>query len=327
MACHVLMILGQTLVAPFGLGAYFVGLVRIIEGESVRDVPLPEMCIVGRHWSCHLRLTSTAVPQFWFEIRWIDNTWAWRPLNRVNETRGAGAIDSQGWRFISKTARRNTRVTIGADVAIEFTDVLPPAPFAVELTTGQVLGGERLDEICESIADRHYRFGWEHELDDSHRLQDGDIIHSVNGIYRLNLPSQDSQTLVAQLHLGLDDCSLRINVGELWASFESDQVMVRATGECVRVLAAYAVVRRDESYTDGGWLTAPESHQRWLELGGNPASGIERLGFERGKLRSQLRKAGVMDVKDLFERKTSGYRTMLRLSIPADEILVLDDFD
>ena len=113
-------------------------------------------------------------------------------------------------------------MTIGADVAIEFTDVLPPAPFAVELTTGQVLGGERLDEICESIADRHYRFGWEHELDDSHRLQDGDIIHSVNGIYRLNLPSQDSQTLVAQLHLGLDDYrSLRINVGELWASFES----------------------------------------------------------------------------------------------------------
>ena len=131
------------------------------------------------------------------------------------------------------------------------------------------------------------------------------------GIYRLNLPSHDTHTLVAQLHLGLDDCSLRINVGELWASFESDQVMVRVTGECVRVLAAYAVVRRDESYTDGGWLTAPESHQRWLDLGGNPASGIERLGFERGKLRSQLRKAGVMDVKDLFERKTSGYRTML----------------
>ena len=232
----------------------------------MRDVPLPEMCIVGRHWSCHLRLTSTAVPQFWFEIRWIDNTWAWRLLNRVNETRGAGAIDSQGWRFISKTARRNTRVTIGADVAIEFTDVLPPAPFAVELTTGQVLGGERLDEICESIADRHYRFGWEHELDDSHRLQDGDIIHSVNGIYRLNLPSQDSQTLVAQLHLGLDDCSLRVNVGELWASFESDQVMVRATGKCVQVLAAYAVVRRDESYTDGGWLTAPKAISVGLNL-------------------------------------------------------------
>ena len=190
------------------------------------------------------------------------------------------------------------------------------------------MGGERLDELCESIDDRHYRFGWEHGPDDSHRLQDGDIIRSDAGIYRLNLPSHDTHTLVAQLHLGLDDCSLRINVGELWASFESDQVMVRVTGECVRVLAAYAFVRRDvESYTDGGWLTAPESHQRWLELGGNPASGIERLGFERGKLRSQLRKVGVMDVKDLFERKTSGYRTMLRLSIPADEIFVLDDLD
>ena len=85
--------------------------------------------------------------------------------------------------------------------------------------------------------------------------------------------------------------------------FRKRRKLCQSHRECVRVLAAYALVRRDESYTEGGWLTAPESHQQWLKLGGNPNSGIERLGFERGKLRSQLRKAGVLDVKDLFERK------------------------
>lgn len=300
------------------------GALKLTDGSATRVIPISEVCLVGRHWSCHARFFSSSVPQFWFEVRWLGQNWGWRPLNRVDETRGSGSVDKNGWRIINSLSRRVARITIDEGIVAELTDTTPPQAFAMNVENNEFVSGDALEDLYECVDDRFYRFGWEHGADASYELKDGDLVSSGTSLYRLFFPVLGAPTLVAQLHLIIDECSLRISVSELWASFESDESSVRVTGECVRVLAAYALVRRDESYTDGGWLTAPESHKQWLKLGGNTNSGIERLGFERGKLRSQLRKAGVLDVKDLFERKTSGYRTMLRLSTRADQIIFID---
>ena len=179
-------------------------------------------------------------------------------------------------------------------------------------------------DLWECVGDRFYRFGWDHASESDFELRDGDLVSSEDTIYRVFFPMPGTPTLVAQLQLMVGDCSVSIDLETLSASFESRDASVEVSGECVRVLAAYAIARRDEPLANGGWLTVNESHERWLDLGGNPNSNSERLGFERGKLRNQLRKAGVLDVKELFERQKAGYRTRLRLGLAPDQIFLAD---
>ena len=249
--------------------------------------------------------------------------WAWRALNSIEETRGAGRSLPNGWRSFLRTASRNPRISISDDVWIEFIDLSAPSAFAQDVETGDFIDGEALDDLWECVDDRFYRFGWDDAREDEFELRDGDLVSSKGTLYRVFLPLDGPHTLVAQLHLMVADCAVTLDVERLVATFESNDVSVSVTGECVRVLAAYALARRDEHFSEGGWLTAQESHQRWLQLGGNPTSSADRLGFERGKLRNQLRKAGVLDAKDLFERQSSAHRTMLRIPLTPDQIVFI----
>ena len=121
------------------------------------------------------------------------------------------------------------------------------------------------------------------------------------------------------------DCEVTIDLDNLEATFETSRSSAVIKGECVRVLAVYALPRRDEHYTDGGWLNSVESHSRWLALGGNPKSKPDRIGHERGKLRTKLNKAGVSDVQSLFERRSSSFRTTIRLGLAPEHIHVVGD--
>ena len=296
------------------------GMVRISEMGESRELFMPEICLAGRHWSCHVQFRSGKVPQFWFEVRWFEQGWAWRPLNSIEETRGSGASLGNGWRAIRLTGNRPPRVTIAENVWVEFFDLTPPSAFAQNVETKGFLSGHALEDLWECIDDRFYRFGWEDARESEFELRDGDLVSSEGALYRVFLPNEGAPTLVAQLNLMVSDCSVTINLKKLTACFESSQTSLEVNGECVRVLAVYANTRLDEHFDDGGWLSAQSSYQRWLGLGGNPNSNAERLGFERGKLRNQLRRQGVLDVKGLFERQTSGYRTALRLSLNPDQI-------
>jgi hypothetical protein len=296
------------------------GMVRVSESGVTRDVRVPEICLVGRHWSCHVGLSTTKVPQFWIELRWLEATWAWRALNSIEETRGAGKSLPNGWRAFRRTSSRNPRISIADDVWVEFIDLTSPSAFAQNVETGGFIDGEALEDLWECVDDRFYRFGWDDAREAEFELRDGDLVSSGGTLYRVFLPLDGPHTLVAQLHLMVTECTVTIDVSRLTAVFESKDAAVTVTGECVRVLAAYAQARLDEHFVEGGWLTAQESHQRWLDLGGNSASAVERLGFERGKLRNQLRKSGVLDAKDLFERQASAHRTLLRIPLTPKQI-------
>ena len=296
------------------------GIIRVHQPGNTRELLVPEVCQVGRHWSCHIKLTANHVPQFWIELRWLDHQWAWRALNRLEQTRGSGAQLRNGWRGFSATSSRNPRISIADDVWVEFVDLTPPQAFAQNVETLEFIDGDALENLWECVDDRFYRYGWEDAGESAYRLRDGDLVSSEGALYRVFFPVSGTPTLVAHLNLMVADCTVSIDVARLAARFESETASVSVTGECVRVLAAYARARADEHFSDGGWLTASESHQRWLDLGGNPNSNIERLGFERGKLRNQLRRHGVVDAKVLFERQTSAHRTQLRLSLNPDQI-------
>ena len=133
---------------------------------------------------------------------------------------------------------------------------------------------------------------------------------------------RDTDTMLGSMDLATQECEVEIDLDAMTATFESSRGSASASGECVRVLAAYALARRDENRVDGGWLTAQEIYNRWVDLGGNASSKMDRPGFERGKLRNQLTKQSVTSVKSLFERRASGARTEIRLNMPPDGISV-----
>jgi hypothetical protein len=51
----------------------------------------------------------------------------------------------------------------------------------------------------------------------------------------------------------------------------------------------------------GGWLRAEDAHAAWVALGGNPAAPLERISWERCRLRSVLARDGAVGVGSLFE--------------------------
>jgi len=304
------------------------GIIRLCHGESTRDILLPEVCQVGRHWGCFAHLTSRSVPYFWLEIRWMGSLWAWRTLNSHDETRGSGALQANGWRSLRQDSTRAPRVSIGSDAWIEFSDLSPPLAFAQDVNSTALIKGQALEDLWECFDGRIHRFGWEESAVPDGQLSDGDLIMHEGRLYRVFCPRLSPPTVVAQLQISMTDCDVTIDLNTLQAVFESSHKATTVKGECVRVLAVYAQARRDEHRVDGGWLSAQEVYDRWVAIGGNPKSKLDRPGFERGKLRTQLTKQGALDVKKLYERQSSGYRTTIRLALdPASISIVGDELD
>ena len=94
--------------------------------------------------------------------------------------------------------------------------------------------------------------------------------------------------------------------------------MYRA-GDCVRTLLVYAEALDS---ADEGWLSAEDSFKQWIFEGGNPQSTPERIGYQRGKVRTQLKEAGVPDSerKRLWERRTHDGQPEMRLTLKTANI-------
>jgi hypothetical protein len=112
-------------------------------------------------------------------------------------------------------------------------------------------------------------------------------------------------TADAILDLLSPDLAVEIDLARLTATFHSGPARVTVRGECARVLHVYLRARRSE-VPAGGWLTPQEAWSEWVAAGGSAASPKERLGWERGKLRSQLSRLHVANVDALFEISREG---------------------
>jgi hypothetical protein len=88
------------------------GMLRISDGDSRRNMPLATSNLVGRSWSCLARFRHPSVPMYWLEVRWYGGQWAWRVLAGAGRTRGAGPSVGDAWRAFTTSGARPARLSI-----------------------------------------------------------------------------------------------------------------------------------------------------------------------------------------------------------------------
>lgn len=274
--------------------------------------------LVGRHWSCLACLPIEAIPLFWLELRWTGNNWVWRSLRDDGLTRGPGSVDAKGWRALHN-GKTTPRIHGPSGVEIRFDELGPPQAFLQKLTDDEQLIGEALDEHLELWEGQALSLGWEDRPGEKRHI-DGDVLVIRDDSYRLHLPSDEHMT-------GGDGCDLRhpnitfeIDLSRLFLRVSGPSFERQCHGEFVRMLAVFAQQRCLDEVDEGGWLNGDEAYAAWLELGGNPASPSERLGWDRGKLRNALARSGFYGLAWLFERQRSARRTRIRLALSAAQI-------
>lgn len=280
----------------------------------LRVVPLASVSLFGRHWSCHARVGDPVVPMFWLEVRWRgDAGWNWRDVAETDGTVGPGEVLDGAWRGMTVRAGRGTRVRGPGDTWIELTDASPPGLVLADLHSGELLDGadaeERVEVRHDGVADPRR----DHEA--SLLLRDGEVIVVDGRAWRVHVPFVPVDTSRRWVDVSDAGCALDLHRETLTATFTTARGSVTARGECVRVLLVYAVARSNEPIDDG-WLASTEAHAAWVALGGNPDSVVERLSWERGKLRSALTRAGAMGLDGLFERRTWAGVPEFRLGLP-----------
>ncbi len=274
-----------------------------------RSVPLASSTLIGRGAACHARVADAAVPLYWLEVRWLGEGWGWRALGAESLTRGQGSPDAAGWRRLHTGGGRGTRVTLDGAAWVELVDGRPPEPFVVDLQTGERLLGEALEVAVETGSDRWVPASA--EGDPACALTDGEVFVEGGRALRAWIPQVPDATRSARMHLR-DGIDLDIDVDGRVATFSQGGAEVVVRGECVRVLAAYARARDDDD-PRGGWLTPQQAWERWVALGAEPSWPLERLGWERTRMRSALGRAGVGGLELLFETERAGMAWRLRL--------------
>ena len=144
-----------------------------------------------------------------------------------------------------------------------------------------------------------------------------DVVQTPGKLWRVyrstELPDTASQSLA------LHEATLDVDPEALRATFTFREREVTVEGEAVRILWVFAEVRVAGS-EDGGWMSAAETFAAWQEAGGNPGSSQKRMSWERGKLRTELRRQGVHGASGLFVKKGSGPKTLLRLDLLPERI-------
>lgn len=297
------------------------GTVQVNVGDEQIVRPLAEVTLVGRHWGCHLCLNDRRVPLFWLEIRWFARGWMWRALNPNNDTRGAGQIVQAGWRVLQRTGEMPRRVSLGEGLWLSLVDDGPPGVFGVDISTGEVLEDAALGELTERLGDQVVAIGWD-EAEETRVVHDGDVLVTDGRAVRMHVPGRVPSTHQSGIDISVGGVGLEVDVERLEARISRSEAEVVVQGEPVRILAAYALARRDEHYDDRGWLEAQEAYSFWVQLGGNPGSSLKRMGWERGKLRTLIARTGTAGVAKLFERRRRGNQTLLRLALAPDSIQI-----
>jgi hypothetical protein len=274
-----------------------------------RSVPLVSSTLIGRGPACHARVRDPSVPLYWLEIRWLGDGWGWRALGADLHTRGQGAPDAAGWRRLRTGAGRSHRVTLGEHVWIELVHDGPPESFVMDVTTGERVTGELLERIVEMWPERMLPVAA--DGDPTRALEDGEIFVADGRAYRAWLPTVVDATRGTRMDVR-DTVHVDIDVEQRRATFSQGGSEVVVRGECVRVLAVYAAAR-DADPARGGWLTPTEAWEAWVAMGAEASAPLERLGWERTRLRGALARARVGGLEALFETQRDGMEWRIRL--------------
>jgi hypothetical protein len=284
-------------------------------GEA-RHVPLAAACLVGRAGGCLARVSDLAVPSYWLELRWAEGSWRWRALAGGERTRGVGMLAEDGWRTLPLTSpARPQRLRLDDVLSVELLEGGPPEAFLLDLQSAEVCAGEELLRIVEVRPDGAL-LPFSAEGDPSARLQDGDVLVWEGRPWQVHLSEGPEPTARVRIDLARPGVSVDVDPEALRATFHQGEVDLPVEGEHVRVLLAYALARKAAS--EGGWLSAEDAWSAWRTLGGNPQSPVDRLGWDRGRCRAHLARAGVGNVQLLFESRRMRGVPQLRLGVSVE---------
>lgn len=284
--------------------------------DTIRHIPLAAASLVGRASGCLVRVDDTGIPSHWLELRWAAGGWRWRALAGAERTRGVGMLAEDGWRTLPPSSPgRPQRIRLDDLASVELEEGGAPVPFLLNLHDGSVRSDEAMDEIVELREDGRL-IPFHAEGAAAAALTDGDVVVHEGRAWRAHLPTPPEATQRVRIDLGRPGASIDVDPQALRATVHQGEVDVTITGEHVRVLIAYALAARDDA--NGGWLTAEEAWASWRALGGNPQSPIDRIGWDRGRCRSQLSRAGVGGVDGLFEARRMHGRPEVRITTPIE---------
>jgi hypothetical protein len=241
--------------------------------------------------------------------------WAWRPLAAAERTYGTGGFLEDGWRVLEAREGHGTRVRLaGTRVHVELVEGGPPRPFAWDVLSDEPVVDEALEEVAEVRGDALLPLSA--EGDASQALLDGQCwVHSSQDgaprTLRAHLAGVVAPTLSPRMDLGGAGLTIEIDLESLTATFTQRDVVAVARGECVRVLAVFARSR----LLGDGWLDASEAWARWTDLGGSLDTALDRMSWERAKLRAQLARQRVAGLDALFVRRKVGAFVQMRLAL------------
>jgi len=288
------------------------GQIRLKIGDNESLHFLSGSTLIGRHPNCDIHLADAHAPLVWLEIRYRQSQWDWRVLGGADQTRGSGANLARGWRALSGQGARS-RVSL-ADVGhLELSCEKAPVRMVRDLNNGQCVTGAALDELLEQV--NGLTFALDENAHARNPLLPGESFAHNGRVYRLSGPPLPGDTENKSFSITHPDCCVDIDLENLCATFTLGQSECKITGECIRVLAVYGEFQADQAPSECPWLNRSEVYERWLGLGGNPNSPIVRMGWERGKVRTLLSRAGAGDVGRLFESRRRGGQAETRLRV------------
>lgn len=279
------------------------GRVLIRFAEQVFRLPLNSSTLIGRGDRCDGVLLSSGVPLYWVEFRWRQQSWWWRALAATERTRGPGSLDSEGWRPITQRRGRGQSISLEGLGKVELVDDSPPGLIVEDVVTRERLEEPEATEL----------------LGPEGAVAGQQLVERYGRLWRVHRPGKLPDT--ATTGMDLQESFLDIYRDNLRATFTFGSREVVLEGESVRVLMVFAEVRMAGG-PEGGWLTAVDAYDAWVSSGGNPKSGVDRLAWERGKLRTELRKRGLVAVEALFEKRGSGAAACVRLGLPTSRVEV-----
>lgn len=270
----------------------------VSDGARCQIVPLAASTLIGRHWACPVRLSDPACPLYWLEVRWLEGGWGWRTLGAEERTHGGGAALPAGWRALTVAGRRAGRVRLSESTWIELVEADAPRAHLVRLPDGALLDADaaagwaelRLDAVLPLDA----------EGDAARAYPDGHVIARGGEAVRVHAPGTHARTLDSAVDLSRPGVFLDIDLDARSATFSSPAGRITVRGECVRVLEVYRAARVAD-IPSGGWLSAAEALDAYGALGGPADAPLERLSWERCRLRSMLARAGGVGVGGLFD--------------------------
>jgi len=289
----------------------------LLEGGEARKIVLTSTTLIGRHWTCHIRLQDARVPLYWVEVRWLQDAWGWRALSAEDRTQGTGRVRDGRWKVLSGAG---SSVHLGSTVHIRFTDLEPPNLVLEEPISGRRLENSNALELVEWGDSGVRPLGDE----DSPFVGNGASLSLDGSVWRVWLPTDWKTYREPRLNLALDAVHLEVGLSPLRAILTQGMESIEVTGSKARLLFVYALARINDIPDEEGWLSTQDALERWKAVGGPPEAQALRVAWERGKIRTALTRKEAIHAGELFERERRGTAWFVRLALPPDAIALTD---